>query len=104
MSSDVFAVSLADGRELWRHRYGLPDGGPNGLAVAGSLVFGNTDTSAFALDARTGRQRWLTRLTGPRNSITIAPLVANGLVYTSYTGQTRSEEHTSELQSLRHLV
>jgi alcohol dehydrogenase (cytochrome c) len=87
LNSDVYALSLADGRLLWRHRYRRPDGGPNGVAVANGVVFGNTDTSAFALSARTGVERWRTRLTRPENPITIAPLVASGLVYTSSTGQ-----------------
>jgi len=87
LNSDVYALSLADGHLFWRHRYGRPDGGPNGVAVANGVVYGNTDTSAFALSARTGVERWRTRLTRPGNPVTIAPLVANGLVYTSSTGQ-----------------
>jgi alcohol dehydrogenase (cytochrome c) len=87
LNSDVFALSLADGRVLWRHRYRRPVGGPNGLTVANGVVYGNTDTSTFALSARTGAERWRRRLTQPRNPMTIAPLVANGLVYTSSTGQ-----------------
>jgi outer membrane protein assembly factor BamB len=87
LNSDVYAVSLADGHLLWQHRYRRPDGGPNGLAVANGVVYGNTDTSAFALSARTGVERWRTRLTRARNPVTIAPVVANGLVYTSSTGQ-----------------
>jgi alcohol dehydrogenase (cytochrome c) len=87
LNSDVYALSLANGRLLWHHRYGRPDGGPNGVAVASGVVYGNTDTSAFALSARSGAERWRTRLTGRRNPVTIAPLVANGLVYTSSTGQ-----------------
>jgi alcohol dehydrogenase (cytochrome c) len=87
LNSDVYAISLADGHLLWQHRYNRPDGGPNGVAVADGVVYGNTDTSAFALSAETGRERWHTRLTGGRNPVTIAPLVANGLVYTSSTGQ-----------------
>ncbi|HEY7178404.1 MAG TPA: PQQ-binding-like beta-propeller repeat protein [Gaiella sp.] len=87
LNSNVYALALADGRLLWRHHYGRPSGGPNGLAVADGVVYGNTDTSAFALSARTGAERWRTRLTRSRNPVTIAPVVANGLVYTSSTGQ-----------------
>jgi outer membrane protein assembly factor BamB len=87
LNSDVYALSLADGHLLWRHRYGRPSGGPNGVAVADGVVYGNTDTSAFALSAQTGAERWRTSLTRTRNPVTIAPLVANGLVYTSSTGQ-----------------
>jgi alcohol dehydrogenase (cytochrome c) len=50
-------------------------------------VVGNTDTSAFALDADDGHEIWRRRLTSSPNPITIAPTVANGRVYTSSTGQ-----------------
>jgi outer membrane protein assembly factor BamB len=87
LNSDVFALSLADGSVLWRHRFNRPSGGPNGLTVANGVVYGNTDISAFALSADSGVERWQRRLTTRANPITIAPLVANGLVYTSSTGQ-----------------
>src|SRR6188472_1534591 len=69
LNSDVYAISLADSHLLWQHRYNRPDGGPNGVAVADGVVYGNTDTSAFALSAETGRERWHTRLTGGRNPV-----------------------------------
>jgi alcohol dehydrogenase (cytochrome c) len=87
LNSNVFALDLSTGKLLWTHRYDRPDGGPNGLAVAGGLVLGSTDTAAFALDASDGRERWRRRLTGPASPITIAPVVALGLVFTSTTGQ-----------------
>jgi alcohol dehydrogenase (cytochrome c) len=87
LNSNVFALALADGRLLWTHRYDRPDGGPNGVSVSGGLVVGNTDTSAFALDADDGHEIWRRRLTSSPNPITIAPTVANGRVYTSSTGQ-----------------
>jgi alcohol dehydrogenase (cytochrome c) len=87
LNSDVYALEAVSGRLLWRHRYGRASGGPNGLALADGVLYGNTDTGAFALDARTGRERWLTRITTARNPITIAPAVAGGLVFTSTTGQ-----------------
>ena len=87
LNSDVYALSLADGHVLWRHRYGRPNGGPNGVAISNGVIYGNTDTSAFALSADTGVERWRRRLTERANPITTAPLVANGLVYTSSTGQ-----------------
>ena len=51
------------------------------------MVVGNTDTTAFALDASDGSELWHRRLTSAANPITIAPTVANGTVYTSSTGQ-----------------
>ena len=57
LDSNVYALDLATGRLLWRHRFGDPDGGPNGLGVDDGRVFGNTDRATFALDARDGRAR-----------------------------------------------
>jgi alcohol dehydrogenase (cytochrome c) len=87
LNSNVFALDLATGKLLWAHRYNRPDGGPNGLAIADGLIVGSTDTTAFALAAADGRERWQRRLTSAANPITIAPAVALGLVYTSTTGQ-----------------
>jgi alcohol dehydrogenase (cytochrome c) len=87
LNSNVYALAPETGRVLWSRRYGREDGGPNGVAVGYGKVFGNTDRDAFALDARTGRELWRTRLTTRKNPITIAPAVAGGLVFTSTTGQ-----------------
>jgi len=87
LNSNVYALDLANGRRVWVHRYERPDGGPNGVTVADGLVLGNTDTTAFALDAGDGNERWQTRLTGSANPITIAPVANRGLVYTSANGQ-----------------
>lgn len=86
LNSNVYALRRSDGGLLWKHRYAWPVGGPNGLAVSGDRVYGNTVTGTFALDARTGRELWRVRLTGLLNPVSIAPLVANGLVFTSTTG------------------
>ena len=79
LNSNVFALSLADGRRLWTHRFDRPDGGPNGVTVADGKVVGNTDTTAFALDAAQ-RERALAAAADElaQNPITIAPTVANG--------------------------
>jgi outer membrane protein assembly factor BamB len=87
LNSNVFALDRATGRFLWRQRFDSPNGGPNGLAAVGGAVFGNTTTSAFALDAATGRRLWLRRLTTrTEQEIDVAPVVADGLVYTSTIG------------------
>jgi outer membrane protein assembly factor BamB len=87
LDSNVYALDLATGRLLWRHRFGDPDGGPNGLGVAGGKVFGNTDRATFALDARTGTLVWKRQLADPPSGdMNIAPVVAGGLVYTSTVG------------------
>jgi alcohol dehydrogenase (cytochrome c) len=87
LNSNVHALDARTGRLRWRRRYDEANGGPNGVALAGGRVVGNTSTSTFALDAATGRELWRTRLTGAGNPITIAPAVAGGLVFTSTTGQ-----------------
>jgi outer membrane protein assembly factor BamB len=88
MASTVFALDEHTGRLLWRHRFFYAHGpGPNGLAVAGGRVFGATPTNEFALSAGTGRLLWTRRLTGVGAPIIdIAPVVANGSVYTSTIG------------------
>ncbi len=88
LNSNVQALALVDGHQLWRARFERRSDGPNGVTTANGMVFGNTDETTFALDARTGRLVWETRLTTSANPITIAPVVANGkLVLTSSTGQ-----------------
>ncbi len=87
LNSNVYALDAATGRLLWRHRFGDPDGGPNGLGAGDGKVFGNTDRAAFALDAKTGALMWKRQLADPPSSdMNIAPVVANGLVYTSTVG------------------
>ena len=87
LDSNVYALDLATGRLLWRHRFGDPDGGPNGLGVDDGRVFGNTDRATFALDAQTGALVWERQLADPpAGDMNIAPVVANGLVYTSTVG------------------
>jgi len=87
LDSNVYALDLATGRLLWRRRFGVPDGGPNGLGAGSGRIFGSTDREAFALDARTGALLWKRQLGDPPAvQMNIAPVVANGLVYTSTVG------------------
>ena len=86
LRSNVYALDRATGRLLWRRRYDSVNGGPNGLAVSGTRLFGSTSTGVFALDRATGRQLWRVRLTSGRNPIDVAPVAARGLVVTSTTG------------------
>jgi alcohol dehydrogenase (cytochrome c) len=87
MRSNVRALDAATGHVRWTRHFGVEDGGPNGIAVSDGRVFGNTDTTAFALDSSTGRVVWRHRLTTTSaQHVNIAPVVANGLVYTSVVG------------------
>lgn len=89
MESDVFALSLDDGRVLWRRLLHAGTPGPNGLAVDRGAVFGSTDTTVFALSANTGASRWSHRILHADESfVDVAPLAADGLVYTATTGYT----------------
>jgi glucose dehydrogenase len=64
LQSNVMAISLATGQVLWTHTYNSPNGGPDGVNVAGGVVYATTNHAAFALDAATGRQLWSRTLIG----------------------------------------
>ena len=64
-----------------------PNDGPNGVSVSGSRLYGATDTTAFAVDATSGKRLWSRRLAGPfEQFIAIAPVVDRGRVYVSTQG------------------
>jgi len=84
LDSDVFAISLATGKVLWTHDYDSPNGGPDGVNVAGGVVYAATATAAVALDAATGAQLWSRTLVGnDHEGIAMAPGYNNGTVYVS---------------------
>ncbi len=84
LDSDVFAISLATGKVLWEHAYDSPNGGPDGVNVAGGVVYAATATAAVALDAATGAQLWSRTLIGnDHEGIAMAPGYNNGTVYVS---------------------
>jgi len=70
--SNVLAISLATGKVRWTHTYNSPNGGPDGVNVAGGVVYGATNHAAFALDAATGRQLWSRTLTATQRPMIIA--------------------------------
>jgi outer membrane protein assembly factor BamB len=87
LSSSVNAIDARTGGVRWTFRVQAPNDGPNGLALAGSRIFGATDTSVFALDRATGRRLWSRRLVNRYEQfVDIAPLAARGLVFTSTIG------------------
>ena len=82
--SNVLAISLATGKVLWTHTYNSPNGGPDGVNVAGGVVYGATNHAAFALDAATGSQLWSRTLIGnDHEGIDMTPGYNNGTVYVS---------------------
>jgi outer membrane protein assembly factor BamB len=84
LDSDVLAISLATGTVLWKHDYNSPNGGPDGVTVAGGVVYAATNRAAVALDAATGTQLWSRTLTGnDHEGISMAPGYNHGTVYVS---------------------
>ena len=84
LESNVMAIKLATGRVLWRHDYGSPNGGPDGVNVAGGVVYAATNHAAVALSAATGRQLWSRTLTrNDHEGIDMAPGYNHGTVYVS---------------------
>jgi glucose dehydrogenase len=84
IDSNVYAIDLKSGKLLWYHEYNSPDAGPNGITIAGGVVFGATGQSAFALQAATGEELWSKKLTRNKSEgIDMAPGYDNGIVYIS---------------------
>jgi alcohol dehydrogenase (cytochrome c) len=84
LDSDVMAISLATGKVLWAHDYNSPNGGPDGVTVAGGVVYAATSHAAVALDAATGAQLWSRTLTGnDHEGIDMTPGYNHGTVYVS---------------------
>jgi alcohol dehydrogenase (cytochrome c) len=84
LESNVMAIKLATGKILWTHDYSSPNGGPDGVNVAGGIVYAATNHAAVALSAATGRQLWSRTLIGNNHEgIDMAPGYHDGTVYVS---------------------
>jgi alcohol dehydrogenase (cytochrome c) len=86
LDANVYALALATGRLKWEYRLNTPmksGPGPDGVAVVGSTVYGISPTTAFALNARTGKKIWADShlLNKGQGTFEIQPQVANGRVY-----------------------
>ena len=82
LESNVMAIELATGKVLWTHTYNSVNGGPDGVNVAGGIVYAATNHAAVALSAVTGRQLWDRTLTGNNHEgIDMTPGYNNGTVY-----------------------
>ncbi|HEX5592581.1 MAG TPA: PQQ-binding-like beta-propeller repeat protein [Solirubrobacterales bacterium] len=90
LESNVSAIDLESGDVLWDTKFESPSHGPNGLAVAEGHVYGATNSGAFALDQKTGKELWLTQLGGP---VDMAPGVNDGKVYVSTVPENTSAEY-----------
>jgi outer membrane protein assembly factor BamB len=93
--ANVYAISLATGKLDWEYQVNVPEKtgpGPDGVAVANGVVYGDTPTAAFALNAATGKVIWnngsllsnsssLLGSSSGQGSFEIQPTVAGGRVY-----------------------
>jgi outer membrane protein assembly factor BamB len=86
MRCDVFALSLATGKQLWEYVVNKPEisgPGPNGVAVVDGTVYATSPKAVFALDAATGQRIWNDKklLTTSQGDFGIQPQVNDGRVY-----------------------
>jgi outer membrane protein assembly factor BamB len=86
LDANVYALSLSSGKLVWEYECNDPEKtgpGPNGVAVAGGRVYGETNTSAFALNATTGESAWVNSsvLSKGQGTFGVQPQVADGRVY-----------------------
>jgi alcohol dehydrogenase (cytochrome c) len=85
LGDNVYALDLGSGRLRWEYHSSakVVQGGPNGVAVAGGVVYGETMTAVFALNAGTGKTLWVDRglLSSGQGTFDIQPQVADGRVY-----------------------
>jgi outer membrane protein assembly factor BamB/predicted lipoprotein with Yx(FWY)xxD motif len=101
LQSNVQAIDLQSGKIRWTTKYNSADVGPNGVAVADGAVYGATATSAFALQASTGKQIWIKKLTRNANEgIDMAPGYDNGTVYVSTVPGTVSKFYAGNGQAI----
>jgi outer membrane protein assembly factor BamB len=86
LDANVYAVALATGKLMWEYRVNMPERsgpGPDGVAVADGVVYGDTSAAVFALNASTGRPVWTDQhlLSPGQGLFEIQPQVAGGRVY-----------------------
>jgi len=86
LHANVYAVTLATGRLKWEYQANLAEKsgpGPDGVAVANGVVYGDTSAAVFALNAANGKVIWTdgSLLNSGQGAFEIQPTVANGRVY-----------------------
>ena len=84
--ANVYAISLATGKQLWEYSVNVAEQsgpGPDGVAVANGVVYGDSSTTAFALNAATGKVVWddTSLLNSGQGAFEIQPQVSGGRVY-----------------------
>jgi outer membrane protein assembly factor BamB len=88
LECNVYAISLATGKLNWEYQVNTPvktGPGPDGVAVADGLVYGETPTKAFALNAATGEPAWTdsSLLSSGQGTFEMQPQATGGRVYLS---------------------
>jgi len=86
LNANVYALSLTTGKLKWEYQANSPEKsgpGPDGVAVSGGAVYGDTSTTVFALNASTGKTVWTDKnlLRSGEGYFEIQPEVAGGRVY-----------------------
>jgi alcohol dehydrogenase (cytochrome c) len=86
LDENVYALALATGKLKWMYQvnsYEKSGPGPDGVAVANGVVYGETSTTVFALNARTGQTIWVDKhlLHNGQGAFEIQPQVTGGRVY-----------------------
>jgi outer membrane protein assembly factor BamB len=84
--ANVYALALATGKLKWDYLVNVPEKsgpGPDGVAVAGGAVYGDTSSTVFALNAATGKTIWVdsSLLNSGQGAFEIQPQVSDGRVY-----------------------
>jgi alcohol dehydrogenase (cytochrome c) len=84
--ANVYAISLATGKLKWEYQVNMAaksGPGPDGVAVADGVVYGDSSTAAFALSAATGKVLWndTSLLNSGQGYFEIQPAVSGGRVY-----------------------
>jgi glucose dehydrogenase len=88
LDCNVYALDLATGKLKWEYQVNVPEQtgpGPNGVAVANGVVYGDTPSTVFALSAATGKTIWVdsSLLSSGEGTFEIQPQVTGGRVYLS---------------------
>ena len=97
------SLDAATGKERWRFARALPNGRQPGgtkrnIAIYQELLISTSnDGSEFAVDARTGKQVWEVKITGPANTSS-GPIIADGKVI---SGRLRAGQRAGRLRDGR---
>jgi outer membrane protein assembly factor BamB len=84
LSSNVYALNRETGMVRWKHLFDSTSVGPNGVAYGYGMLFGATETKAFALNPETGRLLWSRKLIrNGKEGIDMTPVVYDHTVLLS---------------------